>query len=164
MHLITLAYCSFLVVQVSVSYAQSNLQVLQNEVVWTWTGLHSLVMQEQFTGFTKNENFQVVYMKSHIILLPCQFMLCSSSYHVCEYFPRDDKLRAGDIPCYRDYTREGKRVNTHSLYVNGVKLPRTTSQGEQTWKQPLLVKLNLWSILLGTSIFVLCAVPKPKHI
>ena len=45
-----------------------------------------------------------------------------------------------DILCYRDYTREGKRVNTHSLYVKGVKLPKTTSQGEQTWKHLLWTK------------------------
>ena len=28
-----------------------------------------------------------------------------------------------DVLCYRDYTREGKRVNTHSLFIKGVKLP-----------------------------------------
>ena len=28
-----------------------------------------------------------------------------------------------DVLCYRDYTREGKRVNTHSLLIKGVKLP-----------------------------------------
>ena len=39
-----------------------------------------------------------------------------------------------NVLCYRDYTREGKRVNTHSLYVKGVKLPKTTSQGEQIEK------------------------------
>ena len=39
-----------------------------------------------------------------------------------------------DVLCYRDYTREGKRVNIHSLYVKGVKLPKTTSQGEQIEK------------------------------
>ena len=32
-------------------------------------------------------------------------------------------MRIVDVLCYRDYTREGKRVNTHSLFITGVKLP-----------------------------------------
>ena len=142
---VTLAYCSlycssFLVVEILVYKAY-------------------IVMQEQFTGFTKMKNFQVVYTNFTYCPVTYVYVVCSSVYHVCEYFRRGDKVGVVDVLCYRDYTREGKRVNTHSLYVKGVKLPKTTSQGEQTWKQPLLVKLNLWSILLGTSIFLLCAVP-----
>ena len=37
-----------------------------------------------------------------------------------------------DVLCYRDYTREGKRVNSHSLIIQGVKLPaKTDSAGIQ---------------------------------
>lgn len=34
-----------------------------------------------------------------------------------------------DVVCYRDYTREGKRINTHSLIIQGVQLPAKT-EGE----------------------------------
>ena len=38
-----------------------------------------------------------------------------------------------DVLCYRDYTREGKRVNTHSLIIQGVNLPtKSDSEGELT--------------------------------
>ena len=31
-----------------------------------------------------------------------------------------------DVLCYRDYTREGKRINTHSLIIQGVQLSAKT--------------------------------------
>ena len=34
-----------------------------------------------------------------------------------------------DVLCYRDYTREGKRINTHSLLIQGVQLP-AKAEGE----------------------------------
>lgn len=52
------------------------------------------------------------------------FWILSGMLQVCFTF----NLRGGtvgvvDVLCYRDYTREGKRVNTHSLLIKGVKLP-----------------------------------------
>ena len=36
-----------------------------------------------------------------------------------------------DVLCYRDYTREGKRVISHSLLLEGIKLPeRLSPDGE----------------------------------
>ena len=46
------------------------------------------------------------------------------------YFFRGESLGGVvDVLCYRDYTREGKRVNTHSLIIQGVQLP-TKTQGD----------------------------------
>ena len=67
-----------------------------------------------------------------------------------------------DVLCYHDYTREGKRVNTHSLYVKRVKLPKTTSQGEQTWKQPLFSEIEPVEYFVG--YFNICIVCLPKQI
>lgn len=39
---------------------------------------------------------------------------------MCIY--RGKTLEYADVLCYRDYTREGKRVNTHSLVIKNVKL------------------------------------------
>ena len=36
---------------------------------------------------------------------------------------RGDSLKCVDVLCYRDYTREGKRVNSHSLIIEKVALP-----------------------------------------
>ena len=44
-----------------------------------------------------------------------------------------------DVLCYRDYTREGKRINTHSLIIQGVKLPPKT-EGQRA---PVGTKTNL---------------------
>ena len=50
----------------------------------------------------------------------------------CITYCRGDRVKEVDVLCYRDYTREGKRVTTHSLLLQGVKLPQKTSaQGEQ---------------------------------
>ncbi|XP_064398702.1 ubiquitin-like modifier-activating enzyme ATG7 [Halichondria panicea] len=38
-----------------------------------------------------------------------------------------DKVGMVDVLCYRDYTREGRRVNSHSLYVKGIKLTKMSS-------------------------------------
>lgn len=49
--------------------------------------------------------------------------------NVCAYFNeiyilfRGDLLETVDVLCYRDYTREGKRVNGHSLVIKDVKMP-----------------------------------------
>ena len=46
---------------------------------------------------------------------------------------RGDRVREVDVLCYRDYTREGRRVTTHSLLLRAVKLPpKTSAQGEKT--------------------------------
>ncbi len=42
---------------------------------------------------------------------------------------RGDKVGVVDVLCYRDYTREGKRVNSHSLYVKGIKLSKMSTTG-----------------------------------
>ena len=35
---------------------------------------------------------------------------------------RSERVQTVDVLCYRDYTREGKRVVSHSLLLEGVKL------------------------------------------
>ena len=53
-------------------------------------------------------------------------------YSVCVTYCRVDRVKEVDVLCYRDYTREGRRVTTHSLLLQGVKLPpKSSSQGEQ---------------------------------
>ncbi len=36
-----------------------------------------------------------------------------------------------DVLCYRDYTRDGKRVNSHSVYVKGIKLTGIKTAGSE---------------------------------
>lgn len=36
---------------------------------------------------------------------------------------RDNAFGFIDVLCYRDNTRDGKRLNTHSLIIKNVKLP-----------------------------------------
>ena len=53
--------------------------------------------------------------------------------HTCYFVCRGDRVREVDVLCYRDYTREGRRVTTHSLLLQAVKLPpKTGAQGEDT--------------------------------
>jgi hypothetical protein len=48
------------------------------------------------------------------------------------YFCRGASLGGTvDVVCYRDYTREGKRINTHSLIIQGVQLP-AEAEGQPT--------------------------------
>jgi len=42
-----------------------------------------------------------------------------------------DRVREVDVLCYRDYTREGRRVTTHSLLLQAVKLPPKTGAQER---------------------------------
>ena len=50
-------------------------------------------------------------------------------------FTRDESLGGVvDVVCYRDYTREGRRVNTHSLIIKDIKLPeKSDSEGKKVY-------------------------------
>ena len=47
---------------------------------------------------------------------------------------RGSQLKYVDVLCYRDYTREGKRVNTHSLVIKKVKIPNYVNKTGIKWK------------------------------
>ncbi len=55
-----------------------------------------------------------------------------------------------DVLCYRDYTREGRRVNSHSLYVKGIKLTKMSSTG---------VYMHAHAFVFGVSIIHIIIVP-----
>ncbi len=52
---------------------------------------------------------------------------------------RGDIFSSIDVLCYREITREGKRVNTHSLVVKGVKIYNLKSKSGTYIRNHLLV-------------------------
>ena len=47
---------------------------------------------------------------------------------------RSEQVKQVDVLCYRDYTREGKRVIAHSLLLQDVKLPnKMAPDGKETY-------------------------------
>ena len=49
------------------------------------------------------------------------------------FLHRGDRVSEVDVVCYRDYTREGKRVISHSLLLQSVKLPdKMAADGTRT--------------------------------
>ena len=62
-----------------------------------------------------------------------------------------------DVLCYRDYTREGKRINTHSLLIQGVQLPAKT-EGEPSVFNPRRMRRRVMVVVLCVCMSVCLSV------
>ena len=65
-------------------------------------------------------------LRNFLILAAKQWLVFLFHDTVKDSFFRAKCLKSVDVLCYRDYTREGKRVNSHSLIIKGVELQDIT--------------------------------------
>jgi hypothetical protein len=75
----------------------------------------------------------MLLMAKNIIIIMCLFA----------YGCRGNCLEYVDVLCYRDYTREGRRVNSHSLVIKNVKLTKFGSlNGTSCMKREMLLSVK----------------------